>query len=128
MSSISKRPVKNVFDICQAKKMIGKQLIQPCAAIIVNKREIAEESKKMRDTIISTAKKRNNNAQTITITGFVSNGILYVINGLDRYFAIALITYNEIKSIKGLEVLDVIIIQYPKLTKIELAALLQRSS
>ena len=124
---MNKKPIKNVFDIGQAKKMIGKQLIQPCAAVIVNKRDIAEEAKKMRDIILATAKKRNN-AQSITITGFVSGGILYIIHGLDRYYAIALITYNEIKSIKGLDGLEVIVIQYPKVSKIELNALLQKYS
>ena len=103
-----KPPVKNTFDLVQFKKMIGKGLILPY-------KNIAKFDEKIKDKLLSKS------VRMLYMTGFVSSGILYIFDGIDRLLAIAAISYAEIK--KNELDFDIIIYQYPKLSSEEIASL-----
>jgi hypothetical protein len=127
--NLRSKSVKNIYDLYQVKKMIGKQLVVPYTNVGttgLNKKLAQEESKKIKDNIMSMSKSKTTRVANLSLIGFVSSGVIYVISGLERYFAINSITYNEIKTSRYLESIEVHITQYPKLSKAELAALLNK--
>lgn len=100
--SKKKKCVKNTFELVQFKKMIGKGLVVPYKGA---NQPIDE---KIKDKILSGLVK------TIGMSGFVSSGIIYIFQGLDRLHSIHSISYAEIKK-ANLEI-DICIAQYSKMT------------
>ena len=49
---LDKRPIKNVFDLIQFKKMMGKNIIKIASNVVIDKKTISEEVKKIKDKII----------------------------------------------------------------------------
>jgi hypothetical protein len=96
-----KKCVKNTFELTQFKKMIGKGLI------VVYKGSVALPDQDIREKILS------GGIKSIAMTGFVSSGIIYVFNGVERLLAIHSVSYAEIKK-HNLEI-DIILNQYSKL-------------
>ena len=110
-----KKPVKNVFEITQFKKMMGKGLITVWNGAVVDKKMIIDEVKKIKDKLIS------GSIKSIGMTGYVNNGVLYIFDGIERLFVINAISYTELK--KNQLDIEIFINQYPKLTKEEVASL-----
>lgn len=93
---------KNVYDLFQFKKMIGKGVIKFSGAHhakLTDKKAFSDEVKKIRDEIL------NNQINSISLNGFVSKGVLFIINDYDKYYAINSITYSEIKTHGDVEVI-----------------------
>lgn len=101
-----KKCVKNTFELIQFKKMIGKGLIT------VYKGAVAIPEEGIKEKILSGTYK------SIAMTGFVSGGIVYIFNGVERLLALHSISYAEIKK-NDIEI-DIIINQYSKLSPNEL--------
>lgn len=93
-----KRLVQNTYDLAQFKRLIGKGLITQlkCAA--------ATFDVELKNKILSKSIK------SIAMTGIVSNGIVYIFEGVDRLLALNAVSYAEIKKY-DLEI-DVIINQH----------------
>ncbi len=100
--SKKKKCVKNTFDMVQFKKMIGKGLVT------MYKGAVYPQVNDIKDKILS------GNIKSIAMTGFVSSGVIYVFNGIERLIAIHAISYADIKK-HELEI-EIIINQYSKLT------------
>ncbi len=108
-----RKSVKNTFDITQFKKLIGKKLILPYEKA-ADKKTILELSKNYTEKIL-TGKSRQ-----ITLSGFLNtNGILYIFDGLEKYYALKSLSYLAIKKLE----LSVLVIQYSHVKVSELAAL-----
>jgi hypothetical protein len=101
-----KKCVKNTFELTQFKKMIGKGLIT------VYKGSVAIPEEDIKGKILSGTYK------SIAMTGFVSGGIVYIFNGVERLLALHSISYAEIKK-NNIDI-DIIINQYSKLSPNEL--------
>ncbi len=116
MSKILKKK-KNSFTLVQFKKMLGKNLIGIYNGIIIDKKVINIEAKKIKETII------NGSIKQICMTGYVNDsGILYIFSGVEKLFVIANLSYSDIKKYK-LDI-DICIIQYPKIDKTTIEKLL----
>lgn len=109
----AKKPVKNFFDIIQVKKMIGKGLICQYKALVYDKKKMAGNVEKMKKQLLE------GKVRSISLCGFVSGGVIYIINNIERLFVIQFASYLELKE-KKLENIEICIIQYPKLTKEEI--------
>lgn len=99
-----KKPITNTFELTQVKKMIGKGLIIPYkgADLALNQ--------ELKNKILSKAIK------SIAITGFLSGGIIYIFEGVDRLTALNAVSYAEIKKTE-LEI-DIYINQYSSLSDV----------
>jgi hypothetical protein len=104
-----KKCVRNTFDIVQFKKMIGKGLIATYKGSTQN------DETNIKDKILS------GNIKSIAMTGFVSSGIIYIFNGVERLIALHSISYADIKK-HDLDI-DIIITQYSKLTPQDISEL-----
>lgn len=105
---------RNVYDIVQFKKMIGKGLVVMWNGVVINKKTISTEIKKIKDKILA------KNAKSIGLTGYCNNGIIYIFNGYDRLLAINSISYADLKKF-NIE-LDIYVNQYStKLSKDDIA-------
>jgi hypothetical protein len=93
-----KRLVQNTYDLAQFKRLIGKGLITQlkCATAVFDT--------ELKNKILSKTIK------SIALTGIVSNGVVYVFEGVDRLLALNAVSYAEIKK-HDLEI-DVIVNQY----------------
>ena len=99
-----KKPVMDAFELIQVKKMIGKCLIVPYKGADLSLNQ------ELKNKILSKAIK------SIAITGFLSGGIIYIFEGVDRLIALNAVSYAEIKKDK-LE-LDIYINQYSSLADV----------
>jgi hypothetical protein len=97
-----KKLVQNQFELIQFKKMIGKGLVLPY------KGATSPPDSDLKNKILSKSVK------TIAMTGFISSGIIYVFEGVDRLLAINAVSYAEIKK-ADLEI-DIILNQYSNLS------------
>ena len=93
-----KRLVQNTYDLSQFKRLIGKGLI------IQLKCATATFDAELKNKILSKAIK------SIAMTGIVSNGIVYIFDGVDRLLALNAVSYAEIKR-HDLEI-DIYVNQY----------------
>ena len=93
-----KKLVQNTYDLSQFKRLIGKGLVLQlkCAS--------ATFDAELKNKILSKTIK------SVAMTGIVSNGIVYIFEGVDRLLALNAVSYAEIKK-HDLEI-DVIINQY----------------
>jgi hypothetical protein len=107
------KPVKNMFNLLQIKKMLGKKLIITWKGLNIHAHELKEESKKMKKKIMEFGSK---NAKKIVITTVCLNGVLNIISGVGRAGAITMISYKEIQKL-NLTDIKVVIIQYPKMSQ-----------
>jgi hypothetical protein len=96
-----KKCVRNTFELVQFKKMIGKGLVT------AYKGAVALPDQNIKDKILT------GNIKSIAVTGFVSSGVIYIFNGVERLLAIHSISYAEIKKY-NLEI-DIVLNQYSKL-------------
>jgi hypothetical protein len=110
-----KKAIKNTFDIMQFKKMTGKGLVTVWSGIVIDKKTMNEEIKKIKDKVL------NGSVKSIALTGYLNNGIIYIFSGVERLHVINSISYSELKKTQ-IEI-EVIINQYPKLTKEEIISL-----
>lgn len=104
-----KKCVRNTFDIVQFKKMIGKGLITAYKGSTQN------DETNIKDKILS------GNIKSIAMIGFVSSGIIYIFNGVERLIALHSISYADIKK-HDLDI-DILITQYSKLTPQDISEL-----
>lgn len=103
--------IKNTFSVYQTKKLIGKKLIIPWKGIIITD-EIKQKSKKTKDTLMESFKKK----KVISLTAMCISGILHIIYGIDILLAIMNISYTDIKKY-NIGTCHIEILQYPKLPK-----------
>lgn len=105
-----KKSVQNVFDLIQLKKMIGKNLV------IAFKGAERLNDVQLTETNILALKNKilTNNVKVISLTGFLSVGVLNIFEGVDRLLAINAITYADIKK-TNLDI-DIVITQYKYIT------------
>lgn len=113
-SAKKKASVKNTFDLVQFKKMVGKGMVKIWNGI-VDKKLVAEESKKIKDKILS------GSIKSIGMSGYINEGVLYIFDGVERLLIINTISYSDLK--KASINVDVIINQYPKMSKEEVKSL-----
>jgi hypothetical protein len=113
---VKKKSVRNIFDIIQFKKMIGKSMVKPYVGIVIDKKTMIEEAKKIKDKILE------GNIKSIAMTGYINAGVLFIILGVDRLYVINAISYQELKK-SNVEI-EIVINQYPKLTKDEIIQML----
>jgi hypothetical protein len=102
-----KKCIKNTFEFVQFKKMIGKGLIT------AYKNSAIDQNISIREKILS------GSIKTIGISGFVSGGIVYIFDGVDRLLAIHSISYADIKKHR-LDNIEIIVNQYSKMTPLDL--------
>jgi hypothetical protein len=108
---------KNSFTLVQFKKMMGKNLIGVYSGIVMDKKVISVEVKKIKETIV------NGSIKQIGMVGYVNDsGILYIFNGVEKLFVIASLSYSDIKKYK-LDI-EICVVQYPKLDKATIEKLL----
>jgi hypothetical protein len=119
LKKYKQKSVKNTFSFVQIKKLVGKKLIIPWKDIIISD-DIKQEAKKIKEKIIESAKlgKQKN----IILSAMIINGILHIIFGIDILLAIMDVSYTEIKKYNI--VLNIEVIQYPKIPKLEIQKLL----
>lgn len=115
-TAVKKKIIKNTFDLIQFKKMLGKGVVKIHTGVVIDKKATAEEVKKIKDRVLDGSIKQ------IGMSGYVNGGICYVFNGVDRLLVINSISYQELK--KNNPDVEVVINQYGKLTKEEIAALI----
>jgi hypothetical protein len=101
-----KKCTKNIYEIIQFKKMIGKGLIVPYKGVP------ASSNVDIKSKILS------GSVKTIGMSGFVSSGVIHIFDGVDRLAAINSISYSDIKKAK-LDI-DICINQYAKMTPLDL--------
>lgn len=109
-----KKPCRNTYDVIQFKKLIGKSMIKQWTGSVVNKKTMADDCQKIRDKILS------NTTKSLSMTGYVNNGIIYIFTGVDKLSAINSISYSDIKNL-SIE-LEISISQYPFMTNDEINA------
>jgi hypothetical protein len=99
-----KKLITNTFELIQVKKMIGKGLIVPYkgADLALNQ--------ELKNKILSKAIK------SIAMTGFLSGGIIYIFEGVDRLTALNAVSYADIKKVE-LEI-EIYINQYSSLADV----------
>lgn len=117
-STKKKKSTKNTFDIVQFKKMIGKGLITVWNGLVIDKKAISEDIKKVKEKILSKSIK------SIAMTGYTNNGVLYIFSGIDRLLGINGVSYSDLKKAQLDSEIEIIINQYPKLTKEEILSLI----
>lgn len=111
-SPSKKRKVnKNVYDVVQFKKLIGKNLVKPCAAVVIDKKLIMDDIKTNKGKIL------DGSARQLVFGGYLNKGILYIFNGVDKLILLDNISYSDIEK-NGVS-LDIVVFQYPKMTKNE---------
>jgi hypothetical protein len=117
-SRIVKKPkfTQNIFEITQFKKMLGKGIIKMWKGIIADKKTMERDVTRIKERILS------NTSKTAIITGYLNDGVIYIFNGYEKMLAIGNISYADIKK-KKIQ-LDIIVQQYPKLTKAEISKML----
>ncbi len=103
-----KRLIQNTFELTQFKKMIGKGLVCPFKG--VNSIFDPELKNKILSKLV----------KTIAMTGFISGGIVYIYDGVDRLLALNAVSYAEIKK-ADLEI-DIILNQYSNLSITDLVS------
>jgi hypothetical protein len=111
-----KKPVRNIFDIVQFKKMIGKGLVTNWSGVVVDKKSAAEDSKKIKDKLLS------GNVKTVGLTGYINNGVIYIFVGIEKLYGINSISYSEIK--KAQVDIEIYVNQYSKLSKEEILTII----
>lgn len=115
-----KKIIKNVFDIVQFKKMIGKNMVKTCNVACTGKKTkdiiTLDEIKKSKEKILTGAVK------TISLSGYINNGVIYIFKGLDHLIIMSHITYQDLK--KHNISIDVVVFQYEKLSKDDIMALI----
>ena len=100
--SPKKRSIKNTYDIIQFKKMVGKGIItyhKLCKHLMI-------DDPKYKEKIISSSIKN------VYLSGYLSNGIIYIYENLDKFCTINNISYSEIKN-KNINC-DIVIMQTVK--------------
>lgn len=110
-----RKAAKNTYDIVQFKKMIGKGIITTWNGVVIDKKNMIEEAKKIKEKVLT------GSIKSIGMSGYLNNGVLYIFNGIERLFVINSISYLEIKK-ANLDI-EIIVNQYPKLTKEEVSQL-----
>jgi hypothetical protein len=108
------KPVKNIFNLYQIKKMIGKKLIIPWKGLNTSPQELKDSSKKIKKKILDSVSQKG--SKKLVITTVCLSGILHIINGLDRSTAISMISYKEIEKLSGDDI-KVVVIQYSKMSQ-----------
>ena len=111
--------IKNNFTMYQMKKMIGKKLILLWSGIDITIQD-KNSARLTKTKILETTTKKN-----LVITTFCNQGVLYVIRNIDIFLALSTISYKELEISKCNDV-NVIIIQYPKLSKSEIKELINQ--
>ncbi len=97
-----KKVVQNQFELVQFKKMIGKGLVT------YYKGANLTQDPDLKNKILSKS------VRSIAMTGFVSGGIIYIFEGVDRLLAVNAVSYAEIKK-ADLDI-DIILNQYSNLS------------
>lgn len=114
-SKEKKKLVKNVYEIVQFKKLVGKKLVVPYDKG-VDKKTMAETIKKYKEKI------SNGQVKNVILSCFLNkSGVLYVFSPLEKYYAVDQLSYAMIKNI-SCEVL-ITVFQYMHLSKTEMEAL-----
>lgn len=119
------QPIKNNFSMYQIKKMIGKKLLLPWVGLNINI-QIKNSSKVIKSKILENMS--TNSVKNLILTTVENQGILYVIKNLETYLAINSVSYKEMESMQLSENINIIIIQYPKLSKSDIKLLIGSSS
>lgn len=86
------KPVRNTYTLIQIKRMMGKKFILPWDGLPHSRKSLSVKSKKIKDEILST------NDKIVSLVVMNIQGYLKIISGLDVFYAIDMITYNEIKK------------------------------
>ena len=101
---------KNTYFLPQFKKLMGKNLVDVWNGIIIDKKAIYDNVKKIKDSVLSGQIKQ------INLIGYISdNGTLYIFSGVEKLYVIGSISYSDIKKYK-LDI-EISVVQYPKLDK-----------
>lgn len=108
------KPTKNTFNLMQVKKMIGKKLIVPWKGLNIPPQELKDKAKKIKKKIIDSVSQKG--TKKLVLTTVCINGVLNIINGLERSNAISMISYKEIQKLNMSDI-KVVIVQYPKLSQ-----------
>ena len=109
---MSKKLVKNTYTLLQVKKMIGKKLIIPWKNISIMA-ESKDKAKKLKRILLKNPGKR------LVIIASCMKGILNVVDCIEKYLAITMLSYSDIKKHK-LEDFEIVIIQHRHLKAIEI--------
>jgi hypothetical protein len=104
-----KKPIRNVYELTQFKRMIGKGLVKIWNGIIIDKKCNLEETKKIKEKVL------DGSIKSIGLVGYCNNGVIYIISGVDRLSIINSISYQELKKV-SIDT-EVIVSQYSKLSK-----------
>lgn len=108
---------KNTYTLMQFKKLIGKKLVGIYSGVIVDKKNMLLESKKIKDMVM------NNQVNQLGLVGYVNeSGIFYVLKGVEKLYLICNLSYSEIKKYKI--DLEINVVQYHSLTKSEINKLI----
>ena len=110
-----KKPIRMVYDITQFKKMSGKNLICAWQGIVINKKSILDDIRRMKERIC------NGQLRIVHMHGNLVNGITYIFRGVEHLLALNSISYSEIKN--GVLDVEVVVQQYNKITKDEILRL-----
>lgn len=110
-------PIKNQFSLYQVKKMIGKKLIVLPPNLVMTIQD-KNNAKLLKQKIIESGKKN------LILTVMCNQGIMFLLKNIDIFMAINSISYKELEN-DNINNIIVNIIQYPKLTKNEIHALLK---
>ena len=117
--------IKNSFPIYQVKKMIGKKLIIPWNSLIISIQN-RNAAKIIKTKIIESYKNdtsSNKKQKTLVLMAICNNGVLQVFKNIEIFIAINSISYKELNEGVGNNI-NIIIHQYPKMTKNEINKLL----
>ena len=109
------KPIKNVFTFLQIKKMIGKKLIIPWKGLTISPQELKDNAKKMKKKIMESALQTGGNKK-IVLTTVCINGVLNIVNGIDRSTAISMISYKEMQKLDMSDI-KIIVVQYPQMSQ-----------
>jgi hypothetical protein len=103
---------KNTYEITQFKKLIGKGLVKQCSNIVINKKTVLDDMKVNKEKIFTKVTKY------LIMSGYINKGILYIFSNIEKLMLIDNLSYSDIE--KNNVDIDIIVNQYPKMTKSEL--------
>jgi len=112
VQSPTRKPIRNTYNLLQVKKLIGKKLLIPGKNVSVLT-ETKDNAKKLKKALL------NSNGKRLVIITSCVGGILHVVEGIEKYLAVTMLSYSDIKKHK-LENLEIVIMQYPHLKSVEL--------
>ncbi len=122
-TSKEKSPItKNSFPLYQIKKMIGKKLIIPWTSLTITIQD-RNSAKLMKAKILEASSADGKKVKNLLLVATCNNGVLQVFKNIDAFLAINSISYKELNNGVGSNI-NVLIHQYPKLSKNEIRTLL----